>query len=200
MDPVKFSKLAFVYSKFPAAKLARNKVTPRNVKLILESFAVPIDIALVNLDIDSYDLHVIDEMLKAGYRPKLISMEVNEKIPAGVFFTVDYDDRHCWQVDHFYGCSIEAASSVVKPFGYILHSMNYNNAVFIRSDLAAGAFLDVSPKDAYDNGYKNQANRMELFPWNADVEQWLHSGADEVVAAIRSYFAKYEGKFTVRKV
>ena len=85
MDPFKFSKLAFLYSVFPNAKLARGRVTPGSVESLL-SAEVPTDYALLNLDIDSYDLAVIDEMLKSGYKPTIISMEVNEKIPPPIYF------------------------------------------------------------------------------------------------------------------
>jgi hypothetical protein len=199
MDPNKFSKLSFLYANYTNAKLARNRVTPNNIKSLLDAYEVPKDISILNLDIDSYDLYVIREMLKADYKPKIISMEVNEKIPSGIFFTVDYDDKHYWQGDHFYGCSIDAASSVVKPFGYILYSMEYNNAIFIRDDLISNDFSDLTAENAYIIGYKNQANRKKLFPWNSNVEQWLHSNTDDSIDLIREYFKKYEGKFTLRK-
>lgn len=200
MDPIKFSRLSFLYSKFPNAKLARNRVTPKNIRSLLECYEVPKDISLLNLDIDSYDLYVIDQMLQSEYKPQIITMEVNEKIPPGIFFTVDYSDEHYWQGDHFYGCSIDAAASVIKPFGYILHSMLYNNAIFIREDIIPNSFKDLSPKNAYDTGYKNKKNRKELFPWNANTEQWLHSDTNEAIDMIGEHFKKYSGKFTLRKI
>ncbi len=200
MNPISFSKLSFIYAVFPNAKLARCRVTPGNIKPLLDSFEVPKDISVINLDIDSYDLYVIEEMLKANYKPRLISMEINEKIPAGIFFTVEFNDKHYWQNDHFFGCSIDAACSVVKPFGYILYKMEYNNAIFIRGDLISNSFADLTPENAYNLGYKSRPNRKELFPWNADVEQWLHSSIDDSVVLIREYFKKYDGKFKLSKV
>jgi hypothetical protein len=187
MDPIKFSSLSFLYANYPNVKLAKNRVTPNNIKSLLDAFEVPKDISVLNLDIDSYDLYVIEQMLKADYRPSIISMEVNEKIPSGIFFTVDYDDEHYWKADHFYGCSIDAASIVVKPFGYILY-------------LSSNNYLDLTAENAYNLGYKNVVNREELFPYNADVDHWLHSNTDVSIDSIREYFKKYEGKFTLRKV
>jgi hypothetical protein len=198
MDPDRFSKLAFIYAKFPNARLARNRVTPLNVKSLLDSYEVPKDFDLLNLDIDSYDLYVIEEMLKAKYRPKVISMEINEKIPPPIYFTVDYHDAHYWQVDHFFGCSIEAAASIVRPFGYILQSLVYNNAMFIRTDVANGRFEDMSVKDAYDNGYRNKSDRKTLFHYNADVDCLLDYTPKDGVRFIREYFEKYDGKYTLR--
>jgi hypothetical protein len=77
--------------------------------------------------------------------------------------------------------------------------MEYNNAIFIRDDLISNDFSDLTAENAYIIGYKNQANRKKLFPWNSNVEQWLHSNTDDSIDLIREYFKKYEGKFTLRK-
>lgn len=197
MDPIKFASLSFLYADFPRVRLARHRVTPFNIKSLLESFEVAKDITVLNLDIDSYDLYVIEKMLAGGFKPKILSMEINEKIPAGVFFTVDYDDAHYWQGDHFYGCSIDAAATVVKPFGYILVGLEYNNAFFARKDVAAEGFIDLSPEDAYNQGYKNKADRKSLFPWNKNVEEWLNCAPNEAIEMIKVFFEKYNGKFTL---
>jgi hypothetical protein len=81
MDPEKFAKLAFAYASFSGVQLAKCRVTPRSVTSLLEAHEVPRDFTFLNLDIDSYDLFVIDEMLKGGFRPRVVSMEVNEKVP-----------------------------------------------------------------------------------------------------------------------
>lgn len=88
----------------------------------------------------------------------------------------------------------------VKPFGYLLNALQYNNAIFIRNDLVSNVFSDLTAEEAYNNRYKNKDDREKLFPWNADVEQWLHSETDESIDLIRQYFKKYEGKFTLHKI
>ncbi len=198
MDPVKFSKLAFVYARFPNARLARCRVTPGNVIAILQGFEVPVDFSLLNLDIDSYDLHVIDALLKSPYRPKIISMEINEKIPPPIFFSVDFDESHFWKFDHFFGCSLTAASQIVRPHGYVLESLQYNNAIFIRSELAKDFFPDANVEQAYDDGYRNRPDRKTLFPYNADVDCLLELSTDAAVTFLRNHFRQYEGKFTLR--
>ena len=89
MDPLKFSTLSFLYADFPKVSLARSRVTPHNVVSMLEAFEVR-EIAILNLDIDSYDLSVIEAILSRGYLPQIISMEINEKIPPGVYFAVNF--------------------------------------------------------------------------------------------------------------
>ena len=199
MDPYKFSALAFLYADFRNARLVRSRVTPSNIGSLLESCEVPKEATVLNLDIDSYDLYVIEEMLRAGYKPKVISMEINEKVPPPIYFTVLYEDDHYWQGDHFFGCSIVAASDVVKPFDYILHSLAYNNAIFIRSDIAQNRYSDRSVEDAYNEGYRNKIDRKELFPYNADVDCLLKYSPDDAVRFIANLFQKYKGKYILKK-
>jgi hypothetical protein len=197
MDPEKFANLAFIYSQFEAVKLARCRVTPKNVEALLAGNEVPQDFTLLSLDIDSYDLFVMEEMLNAGFKPRIISMEINEKIPPPVYFTVNFEDSHFWKGDHFFGCSLAAAASVVKPRGYKLESLQYNNAIFVREDIATGVIRDLSVEEAYDLGYRNRPDRKELFPWNANVECALGYTADENVRFFNEMFKQYQGKFTL---
>lgn len=199
MDPDNFAALAFVYAQFANVKLARCKVTPRNIQGLLQGNDVPNEFTLLNLDIDSYDLHVIDELLKRGFRPRVISMEVNEKIPPPLYFTVNFDETHYWQGDHFYGCSLTAAASVVKSYGYKLESLQFNNAMFVHESVAQGIIQDLSVEEAYDTGYRNRAERKTLFPWNSSVECALTYTPDESLAFFRELFKDYQGRFTLER-
>jgi hypothetical protein len=198
MDPDKFASLAFIYARFSGVRLARCKVTPKNVAALLQANEVPNDMTLFNLDIDSYDLHVMNELLRCGFRPKVISMEINEKIPPPLYFTVDFDEAHHWRGDHFYGCSLVAAANVVKPHGYRLESLKFNNAMFVRDDVAKEVISDRSVDDAYDEGYRNQPNRAVLFSYNANVECALTNSVEENMRFFNELFEQYKGRFTLR--
>lgn len=200
MDPEKFSKLAQTYGAFTFAGLARTRITPSNVTCVLEAFEVPKNFSVLNLDIDSYDLRVLEACLRAGYRPSIVTMEINEKIPAGVFFTVEYDEAHFWQGDHFYGCSADAASEIVKPFGYILWKVQYNNAFFVHSSVCVPGMTDLPAGLAWKAGYRDAPNRRQLFSYNSDVEHWLELEPGAAVTSIREFFSDFEGKYSIRLV
>lgn len=197
MDPMKFSQLALSYSRMNGASLARMRITPSNIVSTLQAFEIAQDFTVFNLDIDSYDLRVLESALRGGYRPGIISMEINEKIPSGVFFTVEFDENHYWQGDHFYGCSLDAAYEILRPFGYALHKLQYNNALFVRSDLSTEGVRDLAPDLAFDLGYKEALNRSVLFSYNADVDYWLDLEPSDAVKAITSFFTSYSGMFTI---
>ncbi len=197
MDPEKFSKLSYLYAQFPDVKLAKNRVTPSNIASMLEAFEIPHNFTILNLDIDSYDLGVIQAMLNHGYFPEIISMEINEKIPPGIYFSVNFSEEHFWQGDHFYGCSIDAAALIVKPFGYSLVSVQYNNAFFARNSVVNSRFKDLTPREAWESGYKDQTDRKLLFHFNSDVESWIESTPEQAVKMIDKFFQKYKGLYTL---
>ena len=199
LDAKQFARLAWAYNEFPWVDLAKCKVTPSNIVALLHAHDIPVGFEFLNLDIDSYDLFVIQALLKGGFRPQLISIEINEKIPPPVYFTVLYDEGHVWQEDHFFGCSLAAASEIVKPYGYALASVEYNNAMFVEIDLATAKHIpDQEVGAAYAAGYKDRPNRTELFPWNRDVEEALTLTATEALAFFERFFSRYAGKFELR--
>ncbi len=198
MDSDKFALMSYVYSGFKNAYLANNKITPDNVTAILDSFDVPKELTFLNLDIDSYDLFIIEELLKSEYRPKIISMEINEKIPPPVFFTVLFEPSHFWKGDHFFGCSITAASSTVKKFGYKLIKLQYNNAIFV-CDSFSQNFEDLSPEKAYDEGYKYKPDRKQKFKYNESVDELLHMDSKNVIIFLNNLYKDYEGMYELHE-
>jgi hypothetical protein len=126
-------------------------------------------------------------------------MEINEKIPTGVKFSVLFDKHHFWKGDHFYGCSLDAAADLVKPFGYSLIGLEYNNAFFLTNEHASGKFTDLTTKEAYDNGYAKRKDRKEKFPSNSDVESWLALDNQTLIMKIDEYFDVYKGKYLLEK-
>ena len=198
MDSGKFAMMSYVYSEFKNAYLANNKITPNNVTAILDSFDVPKELTFLNLDIDSYDLFIIEELLKSEYRPKIISMEINEKIPPPVFFTVLFEPSHFWKGDHFFGCSITAASSTVKKFGYKLIKLQYNNAIFV-CDSFSQNFEDLSPEKAYDEGYKYKPDRKQKFKYNESVDELLHMDSKNVIIFLNNLYKDYEGMYKLHE-
>ncbi|HCF29514.1 MAG TPA: hypothetical protein DEV81_20445 [Cyanobacteria bacterium UBA11049] len=75
-----FAELAEEYKDFSGVNLSRCMVTPDTVVPLLTSNRVPREFGVLSLDIDSYDRDVLAQILNS-YRPSLICVEINEKIP-----------------------------------------------------------------------------------------------------------------------
>jgi hypothetical protein len=194
MDATRFRRLQAAYSQFADVQLVQEKVTPESVEDLLRAHGVPAQFEVLNLDLDSYDLWVSDALLRS-FQPAIITMEVNEKIPPPIHFTLCYDADRAPADGHYYGCSLVAAADIVRPHGYVLESLQYNNAFFVRLDIAGTSIVDMSVADAYERGYRGRPDRRELFPWNHDVEQLLWLEPSEALSEVKRLFREHEGGF-----
>ena len=196
-DDSKFSKLQYVYRKYKNISLANKKVTPDSIVDILHDYEVPKNFSFLNIDIDSYDLEVSKSLFQLGYRPDIVSIEINEKIPPPIYFNVKYDQEHFWQGDHFFGCSLTAAVEEFSKFDYLLAEFRLNNAIFVNLI----KFPELTPKNAsiaYEEGYKSIINRKELFKYNHDVEILHELNNDEKIVFINNLFKKYKNMYELK--
>ena len=193
LDDKNFKKMQYIYKNFQNAHLSKTKVTPLNILDLLNEFDVPQNFDILNLDIDSYDLFVIKKLLES-YRPKIISMEINEKIPPPIYFTVTYDENHFWKGDHFFGCSLQAASEEVSKFDYKLYTVIYNNAIFIPKEMNL-EFQNLTVEEFYNDGYMNKSDRKEKFSYNSDVDVLLDMKQEEAIIFLNNFFKDYQGIF-----
>lgn len=194
-DSEKFSRLSSAYKNLKQVNLSKCKVTAWNVVDLLNGNLVPKQFAFLNLDIDSYDYFVLDEIL-GSFRPSLICVETNEKIPPPLEFTVLYDPNHTWQGDHFYGCSISQLYLLCIKHNYALVHLHYINAFLIPVEMCTNGISSMSPEEAYRKGYLDRPDRKEQLPWNADVEELLFLSPQEASAFVDKLFLNYKGKYT----
>ena len=118
-SPIRFSQLAVTYEKFKNIKLVRSYVSSKSISAILESASTPKDFTFLNLDIDSYDLHVLEAIL-CDYRPKLCVLEWNRFYPPSIYFSVKDDASIRWDdsSEVFQGASLGAFEEVLLKFNY----------------------------------------------------------------------------------
>lgn len=200
-DPDSFSRLAYLYNDRQDITLCKSKVTPLNTPKLLEALNVPQDFGYLNIDIDSYDLAVLRAMLDAGFKPSIISMEINENFGPEFYFEVTWNENHSWNGDHFFGCSLAAAMSTLSGYGYVLVKMEYNNAIFVGLKDSSRFELPSDLKQAYLEGYLNKKNRLDLFPWNHLLE-FMHSNlpSQEKIKKIEYLFREYSGHYILKEL
>tara|TARA_Y100001935_G_scaffold250457_1_gene250640 strand:- start:396 stop:1298 length:903 start_codon:yes stop_codon:yes gene_type:complete len=195
LNSKKFKKMKFIYKNFSNAHISNSKVTPENVISLLKEYDVPENFDLLNLDIDSYDLFVVKRLLDS-FQPKIISMEINEKIPPPIYFTVTYDEKHFWKGDHFFGCSLQAAYDELYKFDYKLHTLLYNNAIFISSEVSSNQ-PKLSVPEFYKNGYVDKPDRIQKFSYNKDVDVLLTMDKNSAIDFINNLYKNYVGKYEI---
>lgn len=137
----------FVNVPNPAVtKMINQFVTPDNVAGLLAGAGCPRDPDFLKLDIDGYDGPVLAAILAAGYRPKVMQVEVNPEFPPPVQFAVAYDpgfqpvtpEGH---VTGFYGCSVAYAMALGQRYHYRMAYLDFvtdytHDAVLVHSDYA----------------------------------------------------------------
>ena len=147
-------------------------MTPSNIVNVLIDHKVPQVFDIFKIDIDSFDLFVVDALLQnQTFAPKLIIMEINEKIPPPIQFTINQCNAHGWRGDNCFGASIEKIIQFLSIYRYSPVALNWNNLYLIPSNLV-NASLDTSAKSLYDVGYWKRSGRAQKFPWNADIDNW----------------------------
>jgi hypothetical protein len=192
-DDHKFMTLAKNYEKLNVC-LSNVKVTPYNIIDLFKAYNVPHTPLLLSLDIDGYDYYVLDSLL-SHYRPCVVCVEINEKIPPPIKFTVKYDDGYMYKCDHFYGQSICQLYETCKKHSYSLVELHYNNAFLVPAELPN--FKPLTPVQAYDEGYKFKDDRAEKFPWNSDMDSLLSMSVPDSLKFIGEKFGERKSEYSL---
>ena len=166
-------------------------ITPINAIDIFKKYNVPINIDILKIDIDGYDLAVLREILSI-YKPSIIIAEINEKIPPPILFEVNYSDKYSWDESHLYGFSIQSADSVIGSFGYkITQIYELYNIICINYNLCDKEGIDRKTDifQLYKNEYILNPLKNDLW-WNDDIQYWLEiHDIDELCFEINRYFS-----------
>jgi hypothetical protein len=191
-DPLQFSELAKEYECFPGVRLSRGVVTPNNIVSLLRANDVPKTFSLLSLDIDGYDYFVLGELL-TYFRPVILCVEINEKIPPPIKFSVKWDPHYVWKGDHFYGQSISQLGGLASEHRYEIVRLEYNNVFLVSKENCK--MPSVTPNEAYRDGYLTRPDRLKRFPWNADMESLHCMSSGDALSFLQRAFEKYEGKY-----
>lgn len=166
------------------------------------------NIGLLKIDIDSFDCYVMQAILNAGIRPKVIVMETNVKYPPHIRFAMQpgfvqegKDSSALKQIPfdsekrgHIYGCSLGyQVIDLMLPNGYKIHYMDWNNVMYVldtQDDVPSKAhyvekvaYNDL--KSWYDYAYWNRPNRNKEFGFNSKISYWNKMNPSELLVEIK---------------
>lgn len=160
-------------------------VMPDNICRILKWYRVPKNLALVKIDIDSWDFFILKAIIEGGYEPGIIQIEVNTCFPAGVDFAVlpqvkngaiQFPDK----MSGFNGASLNLVYTFLRRHGYSLVGADFGypdfpsaqrDAVFVRSDICSAFDLRCfSPAVVMDREPICHTPFHEYF--GVDTNQW----------------------------
>lgn len=177
-------------------------VYPHNIIDIFQSYNVPIDLDILKIDIDGFDLDVIRTILSV-YKPKIIIAEINEKLPPPILFETKFTSKYSWDESHFYGFSIKSGERLMNQHGYkIIEVFELNNILCINHELCE--VLGEDKTNNVEHLYKTQyveKNPLIELPWNQNVHYWLNITDPETLKReITNYFCNVNdrSKFDIK--
>jgi hypothetical protein len=129
-----------------ALGLVAKEVTAEDVGAALAQACVPAELGLLSLDVDQNTYWLWRAL--GHLRPRVVVVEYNASLPAGVDWKVAYEPARRWDGTLYFGASLKAYERLGAELGYRLVGceLTGTNAFFVREDLCGGHF--VSPFDA----------------------------------------------------
>lgn len=100
---------------------------------------------LISLDLDGNDIYFVEQILSKGLGPKVFIVEYNGKFPPPIKFQIDYDEKHTWRDDDYFGASLSSYVEMFAKHGYRLVCCNSSsglNAFFVANEFS-NRFVDV---------------------------------------------------------
>ncbi len=137
--------------------LPNTYVTPATICAVLADAGCPAVPDFLKLDIDGMDGEVLAAILRGGFRPSALQVEVNPEIPPPYAFNaIASEYLRPGGATGFFGMSLQYVCDLVKPFGYTLIGLDFDteythDALFVPAELARSlpGFEPLAPRAAF---------------------------------------------------
>ena len=93
------------------------------------------ELDLISVDLDGNDFYIVEKILNSGFFPKVFILEYNAKFPPPVDFKINYNPKHEWRNDDYFGTSLQSWNNLLTKFGYKLlccNSQTGANCFFVK--------------------------------------------------------------------
>ncbi|CAE8734898.1 unnamed protein product [Polarella glacialis] len=125
------SEIISFYKRWPRAIVDADGTPAHEIVAKLQHHGVPLDLDFLKIDIDSLECVYLQEIMQAGYKPKLISLELNPAMPPPVeWMRINMSGKCNWP-----GCSLQMAVSILRPYHYTLFQYPMNDGWFVSDGL-----------------------------------------------------------------
>jgi len=190
--PLRFAQLAQTYRSLPRVTLVRAYVSPKNVGSLLQGAGVDRSVPVLNLDIDSCDLHVARALMEVT-RPRLMIVEWNDLFPPPLKFSVSWDPEYRWDGGSFFqGASLAAWGEFAEEYDYRMTEVR-GQALFLEDSsdprVLSGKTVDGLWAEHLSGPVKWITSRPH------ELEHIESLDPSDMELAVRSYFAQFGGRF-----
>ena len=189
LDHSKFAKMASIYRDFQDISLFKIKVTPNNVSGILKSLDLPEIIKVLNLDIDSYDYFVLEELLN-DFKFQFLILEINPLFPMSVDFAVEYDELFNWSGNNFHGASVSMFYKLLNKNDYSLIWIDRSFVLALNNNLITEDIKKIKP-DEIDKILNRTFKEKDNYRWQK-YKQIRTSSPEEIISQVKEDFKNYK--------
>ena len=107
-----------------------------NILELFANFNIPKRLDLLSIDTDFSDFWLTKTLFDAGYRPRVLVIEINRKFLPYQSMTIPeiFAKRHgVWENNDFFGASVLALTKLMHTYGYLLVKISSNgvNSFFV---------------------------------------------------------------------
>jgi hypothetical protein len=191
-SPIRFAQLSLTYEKFPDVQLVRKHVSSFSITELIKGSELPKNFDVLNLDIDSFDYHVLESLL-GSFEPKLMVIEWNRSFPPSVFFTVNNDPSIRWdsQSALFQGASLLAFYELLTRYNYKIIAVQ-GSALFAAPVNSSPSYVSLTAEDAWSHYLKGP-------------RKWIHTDVDylglckeDLIKKLDTEMIAFSGKYQLR--
>ena len=123
----------------PEIRLEKVIFWPDNIKQLFERFKVKKTFDLLSVDTDSYDFFMLEAILEAGYKPRVIIVEYNANFEIteakSILPPEEGQDWERWDYSTYQGMSLLATQYLLNRFSYSLVYCNKVNCIGVADSL-----------------------------------------------------------------
>ena len=141
-------------------------ITAENIIHSLQELLCPREFNYLTIDLDGNDYYILKEILRSGYRPRLIMAEFNAIFNSSEKRTIKYDPKHKWGKDDYYGFSFAQGKHLFNYYGYnIVYQTDNLNLYAVLRDFIPFDDLEVEAKYTQINYHPHRKNAE----WKTDL-------------------------------
>lgn len=121
--------------------LQRQFITRENIVTLLDQNSVPRALDLLSVDIDGNDFHVLNAILHAGYRPRVVIVETNFDLPEGYDATIRYAPTFVGYTNQrspracYHSASVNAFLQLARRYQYSIVGAHRPDLYWVRNDV-----------------------------------------------------------------
>lgn len=102
----------------PNINLHKEFITAENIVQLLQKYNVPRSVDLLSVDIDGNDHHVLANILKSGFAPRVIVVETNFQV-VDESAIVKYNPGHRWDASCYTSASVGAFRRLLARYDHV---------------------------------------------------------------------------------